>query len=127
MSDTPLSTIINEIVSGRGLSMSEAGRRVPARRGSRPTWGSTVWRWVCRGYKLPDGSIIKLEAAKMAGRWLTSEAALARFIAAVTAASTATTARIGIQRRRWDFEAPVWRYVLRARKAVVWMNPQSRI
>jgi len=84
----PLSTIISEIVDGNGLSMSEAGKRIPALRGDRRTNPATVWRWVCRGHRLSDGSIIKLEAAKLAGRWLTSRAALARFLERVTAAST---------------------------------------
>jgi hypothetical protein len=83
-----VSPIISEIVEGNGLSMSDAGRIVPALRGNRRTNPATIWRWVCRGHRLPDGSVIKLEAAKLAGRWLTSRAALARFLERVTAAST---------------------------------------
>jgi hypothetical protein len=83
-----VSPIISEIVEGNGLSMSDAGGLVPALRGKRRTNPATVWRWVCRGHRLPNGSVIKLEAAKLAGRWLTSRSALARFLERVTAAST---------------------------------------
>jgi hypothetical protein len=83
-----ISLVISEIVAGEALSMGEAGRIIPALRGQKRTDPATIWRWVNRGHKLPDGSILKLEAAKMAGRWLTSKSALARFMERITAAST---------------------------------------
>jgi hypothetical protein len=81
------SKIISEIVAGEALSMGEAGRIIPALRGQKRTDPATIWRWVNRGHKLPDGSVLKLEAAKMAGRWLTSKPALGRFLERITAAS----------------------------------------
>jgi hypothetical protein len=36
------------------------------------------------GIRLADGSLVRLEAARVSGRWLTSEPALQRFIAAQT-------------------------------------------
>jgi hypothetical protein len=40
---------------------------------------STVWRWVLRGVKGANGTVVRLEAARVGGRWLTSREALARF------------------------------------------------
>ncbi len=67
--------------------MSGAGKLVPALRGQKNTRPETVWRWAIHGHKLPDGTIIKLESAKLAGRWLTSKPALRRFLERVTSAS----------------------------------------
>jgi hypothetical protein len=36
------------------------------------------------GVRLPDGRIVRLEAARLSGRWLTSERAIERFLAAQT-------------------------------------------
>jgi hypothetical protein len=43
-----------------------------------------LWRWITEGVRLPDGSRVRLEAARLGGRWLTSEPALRRFLAAQT-------------------------------------------
>jgi hypothetical protein len=40
---------------------------------------STVWRWVLRGVRGADGEVVRLEAARVGGRWFTSREALARF------------------------------------------------
>jgi hypothetical protein len=45
------------------------------------------------GVRLRDGRVIRLEGARVAGRWLTSEPALARFIAAQTPAPGSTPAQ----------------------------------
>lgn len=81
-----VSPILSEIASGLGLSLAQAGRRFPPSRLSRPVSPSCVWRWVHDGVRLPDGSVVRLEAARLSGRWLTSEPAIERFIAAQTPA-----------------------------------------
>ena len=37
-----------------------------------------------RGAGAPDGNLVKLEAVRIGGRWLTSREALQRFVAALT-------------------------------------------
>jgi hypothetical protein len=60
--------------------MSQAAWKFPPYRAGKPTNPSTIWRWIVDGVLLPDGTRIRLEAARLGGRWLTSEQALARFI-----------------------------------------------
>jgi hypothetical protein len=63
------------------LSLSQAARRIPPYRGGR-TNPSTNYRWLTSGVKLPDGTILKLEGIRLAGRWVTSSEAVDRFLTA---------------------------------------------
>ena len=81
---TPVALLLTEITAGQGLSLTQAARRFPPHRRNRPVNSSTVWRWMHDGVRLPDGTVVRLEAARVCGRWLTSEPALQRFIAAQT-------------------------------------------
>jgi hypothetical protein len=58
-----------------------AGRFPPARFNRRPSPGA-VWRWVRDGIRLSDGRVVRLEAIRVCGRWLTSDEALTRFVTA---------------------------------------------
>ena len=82
----PVSQILTEIQSGGGLSLSAAGRLFPGHRGNKAVDPSTVFRWVTRGLPSPDGQVVRLEAVRVGGRWLTSRGAVARFVAALTPA-----------------------------------------
>jgi Protein of unknown function (DUF1580) len=73
-----------EIAAGGGLALGQAARRFPSYRNSRPVNPSTVWRWLTEGVRLPSGRRLRLEAARVGGRWLTSAAAIERFIRAQT-------------------------------------------
>jgi hypothetical protein len=92
----PLSEVVArllaEIEAGDGLSLPAAGRLFPAHRGDGSVDPSTVFRWRHKGRETPDGRTVKLEAVRVGGRWLTSRGAVARFVAALTAAATPTTA-----------------------------------
>jgi hypothetical protein len=61
-----------------------------------------VLRWVLSGSKTPDGSLIKLEAVRLGGHWLTSREALQRFAESLTlkCESTSTPVRTPRQRQR---------------------------
>jgi hypothetical protein len=86
--NTPNDTVpqvLTEIQGGDGLSLSAAGRMFPAHRGEGTINPSTVFRWVTQGTKTADGRVVKLEAVRVPGRWLTSRSALARFVQALTA------------------------------------------
>jgi hypothetical protein len=82
----PNSPILSEITAGLGLSLTQAARRLPSARRGRPVHSSCVWRWINNGVRLTSGEVVRLEAARLAGRWLTSEPALERFLAAQTPA-----------------------------------------
>lgn len=88
--------VITEILNGDALGMSAAARLIPAHRGHGRANPSTPWRWITEGAKAPDGRIVKLEAGRVAGRWLTSRAALARFIEALTPSDTSAAPKVDI-------------------------------
>jgi hypothetical protein len=99
---TDTAPILAEIAAGLGLPLSQASRRFPSARQDRPVSPSCVWRWIFKGVRLPDGRIVRLEAARLAGRWLTSGPAIERFLAAQTPTVDAPTAppRSPAQRRK---------------------------
>jgi hypothetical protein len=76
------------------LSLSQAARRLPPCRADRPVNPATIWRWIAKGARRPDGTRITLEAVRLGGRWLTSAEALARFAAALTPESEASLCAI---------------------------------
>jgi hypothetical protein len=82
--------VLAEIQSGGGLSLSAAGRLFPGHRGGEAVDPSTVFRWVVKGTRTAGGSVVKLEAVRVGGRWLTSRGAVARFVAALTQAAAPT-------------------------------------
>lgn len=82
-----ITTVLSEIKAGGGLSLAAAGRRLPGHRGGRAVAPSTVYRWVVQGTRTPAGGVVRLEAARVGGRWLTSSAALDRYATALTTAS----------------------------------------
>jgi len=93
--------VLAEIQSGDGLSLSAAGRLFPGHRGGAAVDPSTVFRWVTRGTRTTGGAPVKLEAVRVGVRWLTSRGAVARFVAALTAASDpAPAAASPVPRRR---------------------------
>jgi hypothetical protein len=82
-----VSQVLTEIQSGDGLSLSAAGRLFPGHRGGASVDPSTVFRWVTKGTRTTGGRAVKLEAARVGGRWLTSRGAVGRFVAALTEAA----------------------------------------
>src|SRR5437588_5416327 len=79
--------VLNEIQTGDGLSLSAAGRLFPAHRGDGTLDPSTIFRWVKAGSRSAAGQLVRLEAVRVGGRWLTSRGAVARFVSALTAAA----------------------------------------
>lgn len=61
------------------LSMSAAARMYGESRPGHATHKSTVTRHALAGVRLPDGSTLRLEAVRVAGRLMTSRAAVLRF------------------------------------------------
>jgi hypothetical protein len=78
-----LQQLISEILAGDALSLSAAARKLVPHRGKSAA-PSTLWRWHKEGITAPDGRRVHLELARVGAKWMTSAAALARFIAAQT-------------------------------------------
>jgi hypothetical protein len=66
------------------LGLAEIANLLPPGRRRRPVVASTILRWVIHGVKLASGEVVRLEAVRLGGRWLSSAEALARFAAAQT-------------------------------------------
>ena len=99
----PVPQVLTEIQDGQGLALSATGRLFPGHRGGAAVDPSTVFRWVTKGAKTPAGGLVKLEAVRVGGRWLTSRPAVARFVAALTPSADAPPAprrRSATQRKR---------------------------
>lgn len=66
------------------ISLSQAAKRIPSTRGDRTVHPATIWRWAKHGYRLPGGRVVKLEIVRIGYGYATTEAALDRFIHAMT-------------------------------------------
>ena len=80
----PTQELRAEIEAGQGESLTRAARRFPPARLGRPVTPSCLVRWITRGVKGPGGQRVKLEAARLAGKWITTPAAIGRFVEAQT-------------------------------------------
>ena len=76
--------LLSEIESGQGETLARASRRCPPTRQGKPVTPSCLVRWILSGVRGPDGHCVKLEAARLAGRWVTTPGAIRRFVAAQT-------------------------------------------
>lgn len=66
---------------------------------------ATLTRWIHRGVRLRDGTIVRLEASRIGYRFHTSREAVARFLAALNPASAPTSPTRTPQTRRAAAEA----------------------
>ncbi len=89
-----MADVLGEILSGDALGLSDAAALFPGTRGEGRMCSSTVWRWIATGARAVGGEVVKLEAARIGTRWLTSRAALARFSAALTPSAEPETAAV---------------------------------
>jgi hypothetical protein len=62
---------------------------LPSNRAGKRAAFSTIWRWILKGVCSIDGRVVKLEAARVGARWLTSKEAIERFSAALTPTNAA--------------------------------------
>src|SRR5262249_11077592 len=74
----------DEVAAGQGEILARAARRIPRARQDKPVTLSCLLRWITRGVKGPGGQRVKLEAARLAGKWITTPAAIGRFVEAQT-------------------------------------------
>jgi hypothetical protein len=80
--DAPTDVLLREVMAGHARSLAQVAKLVPAGRGGRPTSPTTVWRWSRAGVKTADGRTVRLETMRIGGRYVTTEQALRRFLAA---------------------------------------------
>lgn len=78
--DSP--TVASEVIAGDSLSVSEAAKQLRVS-------PAALWRWITMGVRNASNQRTHLEACRLGCRWFTSKAALARFVAAMSAATPA--------------------------------------
>jgi hypothetical protein len=79
-----MSQVFEEIARGEGQTLHQLAKLFPPARRGRPVSLSCILRWVLDGTRTPDGRTVRLEAARCSGRWLSTPAAIQRFLAAQT-------------------------------------------
>ena len=85
-----------EILNGEKLiGLAAASKLLPGHRENSHIDSATVWRWITKGAKATGGKVVRLEACRVGSRWLTSAAAVTRFVTALTAASTSGSGEEG--------------------------------
>jgi hypothetical protein len=97
-----------DLTAERPIPLAEAAEIVPPARSGKRTHFTTLLRWVLKGAKAPDGTLVRLEALRVGGRWMTSREALQRFALALTPrldAGDRPAPRTPGQRRRDDARA----------------------
>jgi hypothetical protein len=66
------------------ISLKEAARLVPPARDGHRCHLSTLLRWILQGCRSPTGEVVRLEALRLGGKWITSREALQRFAERLT-------------------------------------------
>ena len=79
MTDT---TLIERIISEGAIGCAEAARLFGTFRAGRPCHPATLSRWCIAGVRARDGRRVKLEHFRGAGKLMTSQPAIFRFLAA---------------------------------------------
>lgn len=90
---TDIQQVLSEVLAGDSVALSRVGEAFPGHRKNTHINPATTWRWASKGTKAADGRIVRLEAVRIGNRWLTSTAAVARFVTALTAAHTPGAAK----------------------------------
>lgn len=87
MAATTPSTVLSEIRQHGGYRLSQVAKWFPASRGNGHSNPATWWRNAMRGAMTPSGERVRLEVVRIGMSYVTSEAAVQRFVAALTDAS----------------------------------------
>ena len=73
-------SVVDEIANGQGLTLGEAAKRFPRKRGGKPVAPSTVSRWMLHGVRRADGVVVRLESVRWSKSVFTSGPAILRFL-----------------------------------------------
>src|SRR4051794_39593921 len=71
-----------QILNETPIGFAALARQIESRKRDGHVTPQCCWRWHTRGVRRRDGVVVKLEAVLCAGRFLTSQAAYERFVAA---------------------------------------------
>ena len=74
------------------LTLADIARRIPGARGARRLHPATITRWILKGAKATDGTVVRLRATRVGHRWLVRAAHLDEFFAALAPAAGAPPA-----------------------------------
>ncbi len=85
IADSP--AVVAETVAGDVLSLAQAAKLCPPNPNRGPVAPQTLSRWIHHGVTGPNGTRVHLEACRWGCRWMTSRAALRRFLAALSGAT----------------------------------------
>jgi hypothetical protein len=75
-----------DITAEQPITMREAARLYGSSRDGRPTHVSTIVRHIVRGTRLRSGEIVRLEGARIGGKWVTTRQSIQRYVERLTAA-----------------------------------------
>lgn len=90
------SRVSREILAGDSRTLAQVAEQLPEKRSDRKLSPRTVKGYIVKGITTPTNKAVKLEAARFGRTWLTSSAAVHRFLSALLEASTsAPTAEAG--------------------------------
>jgi hypothetical protein len=67
------------------LTLSEIAKRIPGARGARRLHPATITRWILKGTKATDGSLVRLRATRVGYRWLVRAGDLEEFFRTLSA------------------------------------------
>ncbi len=76
-----------DILTEKALGLSEAAKLYPSFRDGKRVHPATVLRHIMKGVVTRSGERVRLEGAKLGGRWITSAEAMRRFMERLTADS----------------------------------------
>jgi hypothetical protein len=73
-----------DVFAEQAISLAEVAKVCGRGRKGKPCHFSTVLRWILGGVRGPAGDLVKLEAIRLGGRWVTTQGAFQRFVAKLT-------------------------------------------
>ena len=79
-----------DLANERRIGLQETAKLYPSFRNGRPTHISTPLRHITKGVRLSNGEVIRLEGARLGGRWITTVEAVERFMQRLTAGALGT-------------------------------------
>ena len=82
------------------ITVSNLARRFPGTRGAKHLHPATITRWILQGVTGMDGTVIRLRAHRLGGKWLITEADLQEFMPALGSQSNAPEIRTPAVRTR---------------------------
>ena len=74
--------LVSQILNENPEGLAALAKRLPSSRRNGSLTPQALWRWATRGIRLPDGRVVRLETCRVAGRFLSSAAAVERFVTA---------------------------------------------